>query len=135
MPMPLSRNCYLSHANFLYKVIRDIITNNPHNMELSNIALVFLGIIVFLLSLLIYFIPAIRATRTKHAFAIFILNLFLGWTFLGWLAALIWALALPRERLSEEREYYCGKCNYKKIITQPVTMFKCQNCGEDNDII
>ncbi len=41
----------------------------------------------------IYFLPWHIAKSRKHPQeqAIFILNLFLGWTFLGWVMALIWA--------------------------------------------
>jgi hypothetical protein len=43
---------------------------------------------------LIYFIPFIVALARKHndSTAIFVLNLFLGWTFIGWVIALIWAV-------------------------------------------
>jgi hypothetical protein len=41
----------------------------------------------------IYFIPAIVAWRRRHhnEMAIGILNLFLGWTLIGWVIALVWA--------------------------------------------
>ena len=44
-------------------------------------------------ALLIYFLPTIVALARGHlsALAIFFLNLFLGWTLIGWLAALIWS--------------------------------------------
>ena len=40
-----------------------------------------------------YFFPSIIAFSRRHhnAVAIFILNLLLGWTFLGWVAALVWS--------------------------------------------
>jgi Superinfection immunity protein len=43
--------------------------------------------------LLIYFIPTIIAFKCQHQQwpAILILNLFLGWTYVGWVAALVWA--------------------------------------------
>ena len=43
--------------------------------------------------LALYFLPTIIAISRKKdsAVAIFLLNFFLGWTFLGWIAALIWA--------------------------------------------
>lgn len=48
---------------------------------------------VLLLVLFAYFLPAIIANRRGHnsGAAIFVLNLFLGWTFLGWVIALVWA--------------------------------------------
>ena len=44
---------------------------------------------------LIYFLPTIIAACRKHknGAAILALNLFLGWTFLGWVIALIWSIA------------------------------------------
>lgn len=46
------------------------------------------------MSLAIYFIPVIIAYVRKHnnILAITILTIFLGWTFFGWLAAVLWAL-------------------------------------------
>jgi len=42
----------------------------------------------------IYFLPAIVAclNKKKNAAGIFVLNLFLGWTGIGWIIALIWAV-------------------------------------------
>jgi hypothetical protein len=44
-------------------------------------------------SLLVYFIPSIIAIKRKHnnSVSILILNIFLGWTFLGWVLALVWS--------------------------------------------
>lgn len=44
--------------------------------------------------LALYFIPVIVAYSRKHnhILAIAILTLFLGWSFFGWLAALLWSL-------------------------------------------
>jgi len=45
----------------------------------------------------LYFIPSGIAALSKHhnTNAIFALNLLLGWTLLGWVGALVWALAKP----------------------------------------
>ncbi len=47
-----------------------------------------------LLLLVLYFAPSIIAVIRGHlsAAAIFVLNLVLGWTFIGWIVALIWSL-------------------------------------------
>lgn len=44
--------------------------------------------------LLVYMVPSIVASLREHnnGRAIGALNIFLGWTFIGWVAALIWAL-------------------------------------------
>lgn len=43
--------------------------------------------------LLIYFMPWVVATTRSHreSTPILLVNLFLGWTFIGWVAALIWS--------------------------------------------
>ena len=43
------------------------------------------------LAILLHFLPSIVGRHKTNATAIFILNLFLGWTFLGWVLALVWA--------------------------------------------
>jgi T4 superinfection immunity protein len=55
-------------------------------------ALFFLPIFGF--GFLFYFLPAILAfARNKRdTTSILLLNLFLGWTFVGWVIALVWAL-------------------------------------------
>lgn len=40
-----------------------------------------------------YLLPAIVGRKKKNANAIFILNVLLGWTILGWIIALVWAVS------------------------------------------
>lgn len=49
---------------------------------------------VIILALIVYVLPsAIASSRNaKATMGIIILNLFLGWCFVGWVAALIWAV-------------------------------------------
>jgi Na+/H+-dicarboxylate symporter len=59
-----------------------------------------LALTLIVISFAIYFIPSIVASnRHKRNFgAIFALNFFAGWTFIGWLIALVWALTYePKE--------------------------------------
>ena len=67
-------------------------------------ALLFLGALFFA-----YILPACIASWRHHhnANAIFVVNLFLGWTLLGWVAALAWAVTNPAPK----------SLNMKKIIT------------------
>ena len=53
-----------------------------------------LVISIMFITLAVYFIPIIIAYIRKHNnfTAICLLNLFVGWTFLGWLASLLWSL-------------------------------------------
>ncbi len=45
--------------------------------------------------LMLYFLPVLIAAvrHATHGWGIVVLNLFLGWTMLGWLIALIWAVS------------------------------------------
>ncbi len=45
------------------------------------------------LALFVYFIPSFVAHKKQHIqkTPILLLNIFLGWTFIGWVVALIWA--------------------------------------------
>ena len=49
---------------------------------------------LILILAIVYLIPSIVASVRNHRQlgAIFRLNIFLGWTFIGWVAALIWAM-------------------------------------------
>ncbi len=54
---------------------------------------------LFILLILVvwYLLPSIVALLRRHhnAFAIFLLNLFLGWSLVGWVVALVWAYTRP----------------------------------------
>jgi len=52
------------------------------------------GLILFLVAIALYFLPSFVASgrHKKNAGAIFVLNLFLGWTLVGWVISLVWAL-------------------------------------------
>ncbi len=62
-------------------------------------------VIIVILSLFLYFLPTIIGRHKTNAFAIFVLNLFLGWTFFGWVVALVWACTedSAMDRLARER--------------------------------
>jgi hypothetical protein len=56
-------------------------------------------LVLFLIGLIIgfYFLPTIIASARKHhnRVPILLVNLFAGWTFVGWLIALVWAFTSP----------------------------------------
>jgi uncharacterized membrane protein YqaE (UPF0057 family) len=55
------------------------------------------AIIIFLMLFVFYFLPTIVSGLRHHHNdkAIFVTNLLLGWTMLGWIVALIWACTNP----------------------------------------
>ena len=53
---------------------------------------------VFILTIAaLYFLPTLIARRKRHrnTVAIFALNLLAGWTALGWIVSIVWALTKP----------------------------------------
>ncbi|MCU0653584.1 MAG: superinfection immunity protein [Candidatus Pacebacteria bacterium] len=50
--------------------------------------------LMFVLFLSVYFLPTLVAIirGKRNIGAIFVLNLLLGWSFIGWVLALVWAL-------------------------------------------
>jgi hypothetical protein len=57
------------------------------------------GILIIILAIGLYFLPGIVAHMRRHhnENSIVLLNLFLGWTVLGWLAALIWSASAVKD--------------------------------------
>lgn len=53
-----------------------------------------LGLII---ALALYFLPAWLGRNKQPSTPILVLNLLLGWTLLGWVAALIWAIAASKK--------------------------------------
>jgi len=53
-------------------------------------------ILIFILTVL-YFLPFLIGYNKKNAVAIFTLNFFLGWTLIGWVVALVWAVSKDKE--------------------------------------
>ena len=83
--------------------------SDPATAGASIVGLVCIGLFGFF----IYFLPTAIAAMRGHpnGIPIFILNLLLGWSFIGWVIALVWSFtAVERARPSrrEYREYYDG---------------------------
>lgn len=51
------------------------------------------GLIGFVLIVALYFLPSIIGGKSPRAAAILVANLVFGWTIVGWVIVLIWALA------------------------------------------
>lgn len=56
-------------------------------------------VLLIIIGIIIYFIPTITAfcRRRVNKGAILCLNLFLGWSLIGWVVALIWAVKEPEQ--------------------------------------
>ena len=90
-----------------------------------------MGTILFIgLSFALYLLPAIIGRNKRNAQAIFVLNLFLGWTVLGWIVALVWAVTVDPPNLATKRtQLNCGACGHP--IRQPERY--CSHCSAEID--
>jgi len=82
-------------------------------------------------SALLYFLPAIIGRHKRDAAGIFLVNLLLGWTVIGWIIALIWACTsedYPQIRYVRRQPApvrYCCQCG---SVAYPGAHF-CTACG------
>jgi len=90
-------------------------------------AAVLLGVLLF--SGALYFVPTMIAGARKHhqGGGILALNIFLGWTLIGWIAALVWACAAtertePSAALQGDRRP-CPQCGEAVMRTARVCRF------------
>ncbi len=92
------------------------------------------GIALILLGLCLYFLPTVVASGKRNVGAIFILNLLLGWTLIGWVAALVWAftndaraqiIVQAQPQLPPQPPVLCSKCGHYSL---PYSQF-CGTCG------
>ena len=93
-------------------------------------------IILTIFTLLIYFIPSMVANSRQHKNlqSIIVLNLFLGWTLVGWVVSLVWAYsdtpakeAVPIATAAPNDMRVCPYC------AEPIraAAIKCKHCGSD----
>src|SRR5690348_10256603 len=65
-----------------------------------------LGLLLFVILLAVYLVPTMiaAAANKRKTGPIFLLNVFLGWTVLGWIGSLVWAVADQRATPPPEYE-------------------------------
>ncbi len=102
------------------------------------------GLVLLALLVALYFLPAIVAFNREltNRWSVFVLNLLLGWTLVGWAIAMAMAASgvapsgarsdtfteaapVTRGRAIAARGYYCRRCG----STSPVGHQFCDHCG------
>lgn len=63
-----------------------------------------MGFIIFILLAALYFLPTIVAWNRRKPNATIIINLFLGWTLIGWVVALAMAYNLDEKEKAPNEE-------------------------------
>lgn len=64
-------------------------------------------VVILFVTVLIYLIPTIIAVKKSHPnkVAIILIDIFLGWSLIGWLGALVWACINPSEEKTSGNKY------------------------------
>jgi hypothetical protein len=92
------------------------------------------GLLLLGVCLFIYFLPTYFGRNKRNAGAIFALNLLLGWTLIGWVVALVWAVShdAPTAIVVSQPAsvvpglaILCAQCGK---YSDPTAKF-CQSCG------
>ena len=90
-------------------------------MESGFLTLFFFGACFYLLPAVISIVR-----RTGHGVAIRVINIFFGWTVLGWIAALIWSIVeAPQKSTMDDKLVACPRCRRANKSTRS----ECMACG------
>jgi hypothetical protein len=82
----------------------------------------------------LYFLPTIVGHNKSNAAAIFLLNLFLGWTFIGWVVALVWASTTEPPRQVAPPNYDFPKPSSPSSVDQIMKLNTLREKGAITDI-
>lgn len=91
-------------------------------------------IVAVVVGFCVYFLPSFLGWNKRNSGAIIALNLLLGWTAIGWIIALIWALTndAPAQVIVHTLPpvnpgaLFCARCGK---YSPPASRF-CQHCGQ-----
>lgn len=92
----------------------------------------------FLMAPILYLLPSIEALIRKHNnfVAIALVNVFLGWTLIGWVVAIVWAASKPvmiKSATSSAHRPVISKTKQCQFCAEDVLAeaIKCKHCGSD----
>jgi len=86
--------------------------------------------ILLLIGAIVYFIPSIIASQKEGCAGPILINIFLGWSLIGWVVALVWAFQLKSNESSSAQEMVDGKKNIRDFL-QSQKHKNCPHCGEE----
>lgn len=86
-------------------------------------------IVVLIIAIVLYLLPGIIGSSREHknSTAIWVLNIVLGWSFLGWVAALVWAFTNPGSNQATTMDAKGIEAGH----SLSADLKKCPYCAED----
>jgi hypothetical protein len=79
-------------------------------------------IVMLALGGVLYFLPSIIGRNKRNFAALFALNFLAGWTFIGWVAALVWALSADAPAV------------VRPVQAPHPAVVLCQDCGKYSEL-
>ena len=96
-------------------------------MDTTTITRILAGMLVLMLSLL-YFYPTFKAMGKRNTGAIFALNFLTGWSIIGWVFTLIWALKNDAVALrTDELQQFIRRDRQIKVVIYILFSALCRN--------
>jgi hypothetical protein len=98
-----------------------------------------LAILLLVIGFIVYFAPSFVAYGREHSnqTSIFVLNLLLGWTLIGWVCALVWAFTASAPQVQSDGVKATDESTTKNcpFCAEPVRReaIKCKHCGSALD--
>ena len=96
-----------------------------------DVQLIIIVVLTASLGIAVYFTPYIIGRNKQNSGGIFVVNLLLGWTLIGWLVAFIWAFVSPKAAMWT---YGCPHCGYNNELDQRITLLTCKQCHKETKV-
>jgi hypothetical protein len=97
-----------------------------------DILLIVKIVVATALFILLYFTLYIIGRNKRDSTGIFVVNLLLGWSLIGWLVAFIWSFVSPKAALWS---YKCPNCNFINGLDQRSSLLVCKQCGKETKVV
>ena len=93
-------------------------------MDVATIR-VMAGLFFLLIMIPLYFLPSILGRKKRNFGAIFALNFLLGWTLVGWIVSLVWALSTD----TQPTQVIVNQAAPPALVPVPPSLL-CSACGK-----
>lgn len=104
-------------------------------MDTVTLIRLIVGSMFLVVGIALYFLPTFVARKKRQFVSILVLNLLLGWTLIGWVGALVWALSSESQPIQvvvqqtpvvAQVSVLCSSCGKYSASGSKF----CANCGQ-----